>query len=138
MARPAPLRPTGAELDILHVLWTRGPSTVRDVHEQLAAGSDLRYTTVLKQMQIMFEKGLVGRDESQRSHVYAAKLKQEVTQRQLVRDLLDKAFDGATDQLVLQALNATRVTPDEIAGIRRLLDEWERKRLSAAGVSSQR
>ena len=128
MARPAPLRPTGAELDILHVLWTRGPSTVRDVHEQLAAGSDLRYTTVLKQMQIMFEKGLVGRDESQRSHVYSAKLKQEATQRQLVRDLLDKAFDGATDQLVLQALNATRVTPDEIAGIRRLLDEWERKR----------
>jgi predicted transcriptional regulator len=130
MARPAPVppRPTGAELDILHVLWTRGPSTVRDVHEQLAAGSDLRYTTVLKQMQIMFEKGLVGRDESQRSHVYSAKLKQQATQRQLVRDLLDKAFDGATDQLVLQALNATRVTPDEIAGIRRLLDEWERKR----------
>src|SRR5262245_55671496 len=128
MARTAPLRPTGAELDILHVLWTRGPSTVREVHEQLAAGSDLRYTTVLKQMQIMFEKGLVGRDESQRSHVYSAKLKQQATQRQLVRDLLDKAFDGATDQLVLQALNATKVTPDEIAGIRRLLDEWERKR----------
>jgi predicted transcriptional regulator len=128
MPRSAPPRPTGAELDILHVLWTRGPSTVRDVHEQLAAGSDLRYTTVLKQMQIMFEKGLVGRDESQRSHVYSAKLKQQATQRQLVRDLLDKAFDGATDQLVLQALNATRVTPDEIAGIRRLLDEWERKR----------
>jgi predicted transcriptional regulator len=116
-------RPTDAELQILRVLWDRGPSTVRQVHEAL--GRETTYTSVLKLLQIMAEKGLVTRDESQRSHVYRAALKQQQTQRQLVDDLLERAFGGAADQLVMQALSARRVTPRELAEIRKLLNELE-------------
>lgn len=128
MTRSRKPGPTNAELEILQVLWERGPSTVRDVFDSLANnGKQTGYTTVLKFLQIMFEKGFVTRDESERSHRYAAKLKQQVTQRALVRDLLDKVFGGATEQLVLEALNVRKVTPEEIAEIRKLLDDHEQK-----------
>ena len=119
------LRPTPAELEILRVLWARGPSTVRDVHEALGPARDTGYTTVLKLLQIMAEKGLVARDETARAHVYAARAGESATQRQLVRELLDRAFGGSAAKLVMQALSTRAATPDEIAGIRRLLDEME-------------
>jgi predicted transcriptional regulator len=127
MARSKPPQPTDAELEILQVLWSRGPSTVRDVHVALPA-RDVRYTTVLKTMQVMHDKGLLDRDESDRSHVYSAKLKQSATQRQLVREFMDRVFDGATEQLVLHALSARDVTPAEVDEIRRMLDEYDRRR----------
>ena len=123
-------QPTPAELSILRVLWRRGKSTVRDVQEELNRGrpkaSPTGYTTVLKLMQIMTDKGLVRRDESQRTHVYEAAASEEHTQGRLVRDLLDRAFGGSAQKLVLQALSARKATPQEIAEIRSLLDEMER------------
>ena len=118
-------RPTDAELAILRVLWRRGPSTVRQVHEALSRDRETGYTTVLKLMQIMTEKGLVERDESERTHVYQARFTQEATQQRLVSDLLDKAFGGSASQLVMQALAAKPASADELAQIRRLLDELE-------------
>ncbi|MFO0902364.1 MAG: BlaI/MecI/CopY family transcriptional regulator [Pirellulales bacterium] len=118
-------RPTDAELDILRVLWERGPSTVREVFEVLSADRALGYTTVLKFMQIMHEKGLVLRDDSERSHVYQAKYRQEQTQRQLVKDLASRAFGGSLEQLVLQALSSKRASKQELAEIRKLLDQLE-------------
>ena len=116
-------RPTDAELAILRVLWERGPSTVRQVHEVLAGERETGYTTTLKLMQIMTEKGLVTRDESTRTHVYATHLSQDQTQRQLVRDLLDRAFGGSASKLVMQALAARSASPEELSEIRRLLDD---------------
>jgi predicted transcriptional regulator len=113
-------KPTDAELAILRVLWARGPSTVRQVAELL--GRDTGYTTVLKLMQIMAEKRLVVRDESARTHVYAAAYTEDQTQRQLVTDLLDRAFGGSAAKLVMQALSTRKATPEELAEIRRLLD----------------
>lgn len=127
MARKTLGRPTGAELEILGVLWDRGPSTVREVHERLAKGRDLGYTTVLKLLQIMAEKGLVRRDESQRAHVYAARIPAEQTQRQLVGDLLDRAFGGSAALLVQQALSSKRPSAQELSRIRVYLDELEGK-----------
>jgi predicted transcriptional regulator len=118
-------RPTDAELAILRVLWSRGPSTVRQVHEALSQERETGYTTVLKLMQIMTEKGLVERDESERTHVYQARFTQEATQQRLVSDLLDKAFGGSASQLVMRALAAKPASADELAQIRRLLDELE-------------
>jgi len=118
-------RPTDAELAILRVLWQRGESTVRQVHEALSQDRGTGYTTMLKLMQIMTEKGLVERDESERTHVYQARLTKEQTQRQLVGDLLDKAFGGSASQLVMQALAAKPASADELARIRQLLDELE-------------
>src|SRR2546426_9485235 len=118
-------RPTPAELEILRVLWQRGPSTVREVHASLSVTRPTGYTTVVKMLQIMTDKGLVGRDESQRAHVYSARLAEAQTQRQLVRDLLDRAFDGSAMKLVMHALAAQKASPEEIARIRRLLDEIE-------------
>ena len=120
-------KPTDAELRILQVLWDRGPSTVREVFDTLP-DNDSGYTTALKLMQIMFEKGLVTRDESQRSHIYKAKNKAEQTQRGLVKDLATRAFGGATNKLVMQALRARKVTSEELAEIRELLDELEGKK----------
>jgi predicted transcriptional regulator len=125
-AMSAPPRPTPAELSILRVLWQRGPSTVREVHEALSQSRETGYTTVLKLLQIMADKGLVSRDERQRAHVYAARLAEAQTQRQLVRDLLERAFDGSAAKLVVQALSSRRASPAEIEQIRRLLDEIER------------
>ena len=118
-------RPTDAELAILRVLWSRGPSTVRQVHEALSQERETGYTTVLKFMQIMTEKGLVERDESERTHVYQARFTQEQTQQRLVTDLLEKAFGGSASQLVMRALAAKPASADELAQIRRLLDELE-------------
>ena len=124
--RAAPMaKPTDAELAILRVIWGRGPSTVRQVHEVLSQDREIGYTTVLKLMQIMTEKGLVERDESERTHVYQSMLTQEETQQQLVGDLLDKAFGGSASQLVMQALSAKPASADELARIRDLLDELE-------------
>jgi BlaI family penicillinase repressor len=117
-----PPRPTDAELAILRVLWQRGACTVRQVHEALARERPSAYTTALKMLQIMTEKGLVRRDVSDRTHVYQPKLSEEQTQRQLVRDLLDRAFGGSSSKLVMQALSARRATPEELTEIRRLLE----------------
>jgi predicted transcriptional regulator len=122
---PATPRPTPAELEILNVLWRNGPSTVREVHANLGASKSTGYTTVLKLLQIMAEKGLVDRDESQRAHVYTTRLAESQTQGQLVRDLLERAFGGSAMKLVMQALATQKASPEEIARIRRLLDEIE-------------
>jgi predicted transcriptional regulator len=112
-------------LAILRVLWRRGPSTVRDVHDALNVERATGYTTVLKLLQIMTEKGLVRRDEDARAHVYEAVQSEEHAQRRLVGDLLDRAFNGSAQQLVLQALTTKKATPEELAEIRALLDELE-------------
>lgn len=114
-------KPTDAELAILRVLWARGPSTVRQVAEAL--GKDTGYTTALKLLQIMTEKQLVVRDETERTHVYSAASTEDQTQRQLVSDLLDRAFGGSAAKLVLQALAARKATADELAEIRKLIDK---------------
>lgn len=117
-----PPRPTPAELEILSLLWEHGPSTVRDVQERMELQRPTGYTTVLKLLQIMTDKGLVRRDEADRTHVYHPRLSQEQTQRQLVRDLVDRAFGGSSSQLVLQALSAKRASAEELVEIRQLLD----------------
>ncbi len=119
---PKPL-PTDAELAILTVLWRRGPSTVRDVFESLRDDAGTGYTTVLKLLQIMMAKGLVKRDESQRSHVYRAAASEEQTQKRLVGDLLDRAFGGSAQALVMRALSVKPASDDELAAIRALLDD---------------
>jgi BlaI family penicillinase repressor len=121
---PSP-RPTPAELAILRVLWQRGPSTVREVHATLSENRSSGYTTVLKMLQIMSDKNLVTRDESQRAHVYSARLAESQTQRQLVRDLLERAFDGSAMKLVMHALADRKSSPEEIGRIRQLLDDIE-------------
>ena len=107
---PTP-RPTDTELAILRVLWSRGASTVRQVHEVLSRERPTAYTTALKMLQIMTEKGLVRRDERDRTHIYHPKLSEDQTQRQLVRDLLDRAFGGSATKLVMQALATKRASP---------------------------
>jgi predicted transcriptional regulator len=121
-------RPTEAELAILRVLWDRGPSTVRDVQEALERDRGTGYTTALKLLQIMTEKGLVRRDDRQRTHVFEAVLPAEATQRQLVRDLVDRAFGGSAQQLVMQALSAKKASKADLAEIRRLLDALEQQK----------
>jgi predicted transcriptional regulator len=128
MPQPTRPLPTDSELEILRVLWDRGPSTVRQVYEVLKPTKPVGYTAVLKLMQIMAEKGLVRRNEEQRTHIYEARLPQESTQRQLVGDLLDRAFHGSAMQMVMQALSARRATRAEIDQIRRMLDEYTEKR----------
>ena len=119
-------RPTEAELQLLRVLWDRGPSTVREIHDSLSDAKDTGYTTTLKILQKMADKGLVRRDETERSHVYSAAIQAEQTQRQLVRDLLQRAFGGSPGKLVLQALSEKRASPDELAEIRRLIDRLQK------------
>lgn len=118
-------RPTDAELAILSVLWERGPSTVREVHDALSTSQATGYTTILKLMQIMTDKGLVVRDESQRAHVYEAKHSEQRTQRQLLSDLADRAFRGSPARLVMQALSGRKASADELNEIRELLDRLE-------------
>ena len=125
MSRRALKRPTDAELEILRVIWSRGPSTVREVFAELKAKRDMGYTTVLKLMQIMTDKGLLRRDESVRPQVYEPVRSQRHTQRQLIGDLLDRAFSGSPGNLVLQALSAKKTTAEERRQIRALLDELE-------------
>ena len=114
-------KPTDAELAILRVLWARGPCTVRQVAEAL--DRETNYTTILKLLQIMAEKDLVRRDETARTHVYQAAYSEDQTQRQLVTDLLDRAFGGSAAKLVLQALATSKTTPKELAEIKRLLEK---------------
>jgi len=121
--RPASNLPTDAELEILTILWARGPSTVREVHDELSKGKAIGYTSVLKVMQIMHEKGYVARNTSARSHVYHAIVGRERTQTALVDHLLERAFGGSASQLVQRALSGRRASPEEIAQIRALLDE---------------
>lgn len=118
-------KPTEAELAILTVLWQKGPSTVRDVQVQLKQDKDVGYTTILKLLQIMTEKGLVVRDETNRSHIYHAAETQEKTQQQLLNDLLERAFAGSTSRLVMQALTSQKTSEAELTAIRALLDELE-------------
>ncbi len=127
MSEPEVPRPSEVELAILHVLWERGPSTVREVHERVGRARNTGYTTVLKLMQIMATKGMVARDESRRSHVYRASVERARTQRRLVADLLDRVFLGSGRDLVMQALSARRASPEDITEIRSLLDELEKK-----------
>lgn len=122
--RPSPM-PTDAELAILRVLWERGPSTVRDVHELLSATQTTGYTTILKLLQIMTEKGLVVRDESQRAHVYEPRHSEQRTQRQLLSDLVDRAFGGSPAKLVMQALSGRKASSEELTAIRDLLNSME-------------
>src|SRR5690242_8303366 len=121
-------KPTDAELAILNVLWRRGPSTVKEVHEELSQDRETGYTTVLKLMQIMTQKGLVTREDSSRAHVYQARQSQEQSQRRLLGDLMERAFGGSAQKLVMQALSSKRSTPGELAEIRKLLDRLEGKR----------
>ncbi len=118
-------KPTDAELSILRVLWEQGPSTVRQIQQVLDRARPTGYTTVLKLLQIMTDKGLVRRDETERRHVYRARFSEDRTQRQLIGDLLDRAFAGSTGRLVMQALSSRKTSAEDLAAIRKLLDEWE-------------
>jgi len=122
---PQANRPTDSEIEILGVLWEHGPCTVRQVHDHLNRSRKTGYTTVLKLMQIMFEKRILTRDERQRSHVYRPKQREESTQKKLVSDLVSRAFGGSTEKLVLRALSAKKATPKQIEQIRRMLDDIE-------------
>ncbi|HTL43336.1 MAG TPA: BlaI/MecI/CopY family transcriptional regulator [Vicinamibacterales bacterium] len=127
-SKPSSPRPTDAELAILRILWERGPSTVRQVYEVLGRERPTAYTTALKLLQIMTEKGLVDRDERDRTHIYRAHSSEEQTQRQLVRDLVDRAFGGSATKLVLQALASKHASPDELTQIRQILDSAKAER----------
>ena len=134
MRERQPARPTTAELQILQILWQRGPSTVRAVHESLGRAKAVGYTTVLKLLQIMTDKGLVTRDASARPHVYRAAESQAAILRRMVSDLVERAFGGSTVGLVLHALSGTPTTSQELDQIRRLLDEMLDKRKRRGSV----
>jgi predicted transcriptional regulator len=125
MARRKKPGPTDRELAILGVLWDKGPCSVREVHEALDQDTETGYTTTLKLMQIMVEKGLLVRDDDGRRHIYRPALSEEKTQNQLVADLLDRVFAGSAEKLVLRALSAKKVSPKELKRIREMLDEME-------------
>ena len=125
MAKTAKRRPTDLELQILQVLWKRGPSTVREVMEEMNRARRIGYTTVLKMLQIMRDKRLVVCDSKTRPHVYRTRNSREMTLKHLVGDLLERAFDGSTQQLLLHALQHKRATPEELDEIRRLLNKLE-------------
>jgi BlaI family transcriptional regulator, penicillinase repressor len=122
------VKPTPGELEILNVLWDRGPSTVRDVHSELERLRGTGYTTVLKLMQIMAEKGLVRREESGRAHIYRASVKQADAQKRAVNEMIETMFGGSAGQLALRALSGRRATKEELAELRSLLDKHEGRR----------
>ena len=122
-----PPRPTDAELEILTVLWSIGPASVREVHDVISRRRPAQYSTVLKFMQIMAEKGLVRRDERQRAHIYEAARPREWTRRQLAGDLMNRAFSGSAKALMVGALSARKATREELAELRKLLDEYRRE-----------
>jgi BlaI family transcriptional regulator, penicillinase repressor len=124
--RTTPQKPTSSELEILRVLWTRGPSTVREVHEALSEKKSLGYTSVLKLLQIMTTKGTVRRNETQRAHVYEACLPAEQTKRQIAGDMLQRVFEGSASELMMHALAGRKASTEEITELRRLLDEYEK------------
>jgi predicted transcriptional regulator len=125
MARQKQTGPTGRELTILGILWVKGPSTVHDVHEALHQRGKTGYTTTLKLMQIMLEKGLVVREDAGRRHIYRPAQSEEKTQKQVVKDLLGKAFAGSAEKLVMRALSVKKVSSEELQNIRKMLDEIE-------------
>jgi predicted transcriptional regulator len=122
MSNTKTIKPTESELEILQTLWSRGLATVRDVHEELAKTKDVGYTTTLKLMQIMHEKGLVKRDDSMRTHVYQAAVNKEKTQKHLLGKMIDNLFGGSPTQLVIQALGEHKASPEEIEKIQALLN----------------
>ena len=115
--------PSNSELEILAILWRKGPQTVREIHPSLRRKREIGYTTVLKTLQVMAEKGLVTRDETERSHVYRAAVPEKSVKRRLVSDLLDRVFDGSAANLMVQALSAKRASPEDIRKIRKLLND---------------
>jgi predicted transcriptional regulator len=119
-------RPTDGELEILQVLWRRGPCTVRDVHDELKDKTGTGYTTVLKILQIMHTKGIVTRQDDQRTHIYAAAAPENEAKKTLVRDLIDRAFEGSASDLVMRAMDAKKPNATELAEIRRALEELEK------------
>ena len=125
MSQETPQKPTASELEILRVLWARGPSTVREVYAALSEQKSLGYTTVLKLLQIMTAKGTVRRNEEQRAHVYQAVQPAEETKRQLVGDVLHRVFEGSASELMIHALEGRRTSKKELDELRRLLDEYE-------------
>ena len=120
-----PPKPTASELEILHILWTRGPSTVREVLESLNAKKNLGYTGVLKLLQIMTAKGFVRRDESNRAHIYEARRPADQTKRQFASDMLQRVFEGSASQLMMHALAGHRASSEEIEELRRILDAYQ-------------
>lgn len=124
----SPQKPTAAELEILHILWSRGPSTVREVYDALREKKALGYTSVLKFLQIMTTKGIVRRNETQRAHVYEACQPAEQTKRLFAGDMLQRVFEGSASQLMMHALAGRKSSREEIKELRRLLDEYERNR----------
>jgi BlaI family penicillinase repressor len=122
MSNTKTIKPTESELEILQALWIRGLATVREVHEDLAQTKDVGYTTTLKLMQIMHEKGLVKRDDSMRTHVYQAAVNKEKTQKHLLSKMIDSLFGGSSTQLVIQALGESKASPEELEKIQALLN----------------
>src|SRR5690606_36220232 len=127
MSNAKTIRPTESELEILQTLWAKGLATVREVHEELARTKDVGYTTTLKLMQIMHEKGLVKRDDSMRTHVYQAAVNKEKTQRHMLSKIIDNLFGGSPTQLVIQALGEHKASPEEIEKIQELLNNMKNK-----------
>ena len=121
------IKPTDSELKILQVLWTRGPSTVREVHEELNSTRDTGYTTTLKLMQIMADKNLVKRDTSSRTHIYEAKISQEATRGNLLNEFLESTFQGSAMSLVMQTLGNHKASKEELAQIKKLIDRLEQE-----------
>jgi len=130
MHTPSPKtpKPTDAEIEILHVLWEHGPLTVRQVHEDLSRTKQSQYTTTLKQLQVMTEKGLVVRDESERSHVYRAAVARDRVQRQITTHLIDRVFGGSARGMLMQVLGAKKVSKKELGEMRRMIDDFEKGR----------
>jgi len=122
-----PIKPTESELEILQVLWDKGNATVREVHEELASFKDSGYTTTLKLMQIMFEKGIVKRDDSSKTHIYQANISKESTQKQMVGKMVNSLFGGSSTQLVMQALGTASPSKDELDEIQKMLDNLKNK-----------
>ena len=122
-----PIKPTESELEILQVLWANGQATVREVHEELASFKDSGYTTTLKLMQIMFEKGIVKRDASSKTHIYQANISRESTQKQMVGKMVNALFGGSSTQLVMQALGSANPSKDELDEIQKMLDNLKNK-----------
>jgi predicted transcriptional regulator len=122
-----PIKPTESELEILQVLWAKGQATVREVHEEMASFKDSGYTTTLKLMQIMFEKGIVKRDDSSKTHIYQANISRESTQKQMVGKMVNSLFGGSSTQLVMQALGNASPSKDELDEIQKMLDNLKNK-----------
>ncbi len=127
MTKISPLPPTEVELQILRILWELGPSPVRLVHQRLEADKGTNYSTTVKMLSVMLEKGLVKRDEEASPHIYRTSISREKTSRRMLTDLVDKVYAGSTMSLVLQALSSTKATREELDEVRKLLDQMERQ-----------